>query len=678
MAGEIDLTQFHEVFYEESFENLDAMEAGLLGFKSGAPDPEQVNTVFRAAHSIKGGAATFGLLVISDFTHVVETLLDQVRAGERMINESFVDIMLESVDLIRTLLADSRAGNKLDEGQSRKLREQLESLEQNRFEPAGQISPANECDMEGVDSTTTEWQISFKPGENMLRSGNEPFRMIRELKTLGEVTVQPDYSQLPEFTSLDPEGCFIQWQLLAKGTITRRQIEEVFEWVEDDCDLEIEELSAPQSDGSMPAGASSQAANSAPQPKFTPVSHPNRRAADRITQAQEATTIRVGISKVDNLIDLVGELVITQSMLNRFTREFREEDLEKLIEGIEQLERNTRELQEHAMRIRMLPIDFVFQRVPRLVRDLSQSLGKQVDLRIEGSQTEVDKTVLEKMTDPLMHLIRNALDHGIETPRDRQRLGKPATGIVTIRAFHEGGNVIIQIEDDGKGLNPELLRAKAIDFGIVSEEDDLSETELQNLIFAAGFSTAETISEVSGRGVGMDVVSKNISDLGGTVDVSSQVGKGSLFSIKLPLTLAILDGQLIRVGEEIYIISMLAIDKSIRVSRELYGDLAGGAEVYRFQDDYIPIIRLSELYGIKADYQEIGEAIMVVVDAGQKFGLLVDEVLGQQQVVIKSIESNFRPVPGIAGATILGDGRVAMILDSLGLLSYAKVKLGQR
>lgn len=255
-------------------------------------------------------------------------------------------------------------------------------------------------------------------------------------------------------------------------------------------------------------------------------------------------------------------------------------------------------------------------------------------------------------------------------------MGKLPVGVVTVRAFHEGGNVIIQIEDDGKGLNPELLRAKGVEQGIISADDDLSGTELQNLIFAPGFSTAETISDVSGRGVGMDVVGRNISDLGGIVEVSSIVGKGSLFSIKLPLTLAILDGQLIRVGTEIYIISMLAIDKSIRVSRELYGDLAGSTEVYRFQDDYIPIIRLSELYGIEADYQEIGEAVMVVVDAGQKFGILVDEVLGQQQVVIKSIESNYKPVPGIAGATILGDGRVAMILDSPGLLSYARIKLG--
>jgi two-component system chemotaxis sensor kinase CheA len=685
MPGEIDLSQFHEVFYEESFENLASMESGLLGFSDGIPDSEQVNTVFRAAHSIKGGAATFGFLVISDFTHVVETLLDQVRAGERSVTAEFIDIMLESVDLIRVLLTKSRSGVELNTELTQTLSDRLGTLQSSdQDDNATATERASEPESSPSNILNRRWSIFFRPAESMLKKGNEPFRMIRELKSLGSLTVISSTDRIPDFESLDPESCFVEWNLQLEGEIDQKQIHEVFEWVEDECQLEIEELTAATD---APADSvdqepsviveSGDATGTGTESRInTSISHPQRRAEDRVTPGQESTSIRVNISKIDSLIDLVGELVITQSMLNRFTQDFRVDELEKLIERIDELERNTRELQEHTMRIRMLPIDSVFQRLPRLVRDLGRSLGKEVELKLVGNQTEVDKTVLEKITDPLTHLIRNALDHGIELPEERKRLGKPELGTVEIKAFQEGGTVIIQISDDGKGLDPETLRSTGIERGLIEADQELSDSELQNLIFAPGFSTAGSVSDVSGRGVGMDVVNRNIKDLGGVVELFSEIDRGSTIRIKLPLTLAILDGQLVRVGSDIFIVSMLSIVKSVRISPELYGDVAGKSEVYRYQDEYIPIVRLTELFSIEADHTQLEEAIMVIVDIGQKYGILVDEVLGQQQVVIKSLESNYRQVPSIAGATILGDGKVAMILDPIGILSHSQERHG--
>jgi two-component system chemotaxis sensor kinase CheA len=630
MPGEIDLSQFHEVFYEESFENLASMESGLLGFSDGIPDSEQVNTVFRAAHSIKGGAATFGFLVISDFTHVVETLLDQVRAGERSVTAEFIDIMLESVDLIRVLLTKSRSGVELNTELTQTLSDRLGTLQSSdQDDNATATERASEPESSPSNILNRRWSIFFRPAESMLKKGNEPFRMIRELKSLGSLTVISSTDRIPDFESLDPESCFVEWNLQLEGEIDQKQIHEVFEWVEDECQLEIEELTAatdaPADSVDQEASViveSGDATGTGTETRInTSISHPQRRAEDRVTPGQESTSIRVNISKIDSLIDLVGELVITQSMLNRFTQDFRVDELEKLIERIDELERNTRELQEHTMRIRMLPIDSVFQRLPRLVRDLGRSLGKEVELKLVGNQTEVDKTVLEKITDPLTHLIRNALDHGIELPEERKRLGKPELGTVEIKAFQEGGTVIIQISDDGKGLDPETLRSTGIERGLIEADQELSDSELQNLIFAPGFSTAGSVSDVSGRGVGMDVVNRNIKDLGGVVELFSEIDRGSTIRIKLPLTLAILDGQLVRVGSDIFIVSMLSIVKSVRISPELYGDVAGKSEVYRYQDEYIPIVRLTELFSIEADHTQLEEAIMVIVDIGQKYWL---------------------------------------------------------
>jgi two-component system chemotaxis sensor kinase CheA len=373
---------------------------------------------------------------------------------------------------------------------------------------------------------------------------------------------------------------------------------------------------------------------------------------------------------VDALINMVGELVITQSMLSQFSRDEEITNLEKLREGLLQLERNTRELQERVMSIRMLPISFAFNRFPRLVRDLSAQLGKEVTLKLNGEHTELDKTVMEKIGDPLVHLVRNSLDHGIELPAVRLAAGKPAAGTLTLDAFHEGGAIVIEIADDGAGLDTDRIQAKARERGLIGENDVLSEEQACDMIFQAGFSTAAVVSDVSGRGVGMDVVRRNIKDLGGVVEVTTRRGQGSTFRIRLPLTLAILDGQLIRVGDQVYIVSLVSIIESLQVRPESVSSIAGRSELYRLREEYLPVVRLYEQFGIETTTTDLKDGLLVVVEGdGRRIGLFVDELLGQQQVVIKSLQTNFRRVPGISGATILGDGRVAMILDVAGLIN---------
>ena len=386
----------------------------------------------------------------------------------------------------------------------------------------------------------------------------------------------------------------------------------------------------------------------------------------------EPNSIRVATEKVDNIINLVGELLITQSMLCGFADGINPDDLDRLRQGLTQLARNTRELQASVMQIRMLPISFAFNRFPRIVHDLSRKLGKKVELKLVGEGTELDKTVLEKINDPLVHLVRNALDHGLETPDQRLAAGKLENGTIELRAFHEGGNIIIEVRDDGAGLNKAKILKKARERALIAPDQDLTDEQIDNLIFMPGFSTADQLSDVSGRGVGMDVVRRNINDLGGHVGISSKEGHGSTIRIRLPLTLAILDGQLVRVGKEVYVISLLAIVETIQVTKQLINTLAGRTEVFRLRDEYLPVVKLCDQFGVEPDSRSAEEGLLVVVESdGRRVGVLVDELLAQQQVVIKSLESNFKSVSGIAGATILGDGQVALIIDVPGLIGTA-------
>jgi two-component system chemotaxis sensor kinase CheA len=641
MAVDLDMSQFHEIFFEESREGLEAMESGLLNLDVGVPDPEVVNNVFRAAHSIKGAAGTFGFNNISAFTHVLESILDDVRSRKRGVTQELVDVLLKSVDGLRYMLDCAKSGTKVDEDRIAAIQERLENLpveEQPR--PVG-------------------WQIRFVPKPHLLQTGNDPYRLFRELKTLGNLHITPDIGRIPAIDDqdFDPENCYLGWDLLLESDAGMEQIKEIFAWVEGDCDLDIK-LSGE---------------------RRQMVERRRRRDDDADTgqeitgKGQEQVSIRVNIEKIDTLINLVGELVISQSILSHAVTDHDQNQASRLKEIVELLERNTWELQEQAMRIRMQAIDITFQRLPRLVRDLCRSLDKQAELEISGGTTEVDKTVLEKITDPLVHLIRNAVDHGIEKPADRKVAGKSESGSIKISAAQEGGNIIIKIIDDGAGLDAGKILVKAREKGLIADGEDLSLEEIHNLIFLPGFTTAIQVSDVSGRGVGMDVVKRNINDLGGSIELESTQGKGSAFTIKLPLTLAIMDGQLVRIGKEILIIPVLAIVESLQIRKELLNAVAGKTEVYRFRDEYIPLIRLDKVYGITSDLKELTEGLLIVVDTGQqRVGLLADEILSQQQVVIKSLEANFQQISGLAGATVLGDGTVAMIIDVPGLMRHCK------
>jgi len=670
----IDVSQFHQIFFEESFEGLETMESALLELGQGSEDPELIHLIFRAAHSIKGGSGTFGFTAVSNFTHVMETLLDEMREGGREVSAAAMNLLLESVDVLRDMLEAARDGGDFDADRAGATQARLEAM------LGGTVVAAPQTVADAAPaSADSGWRIEFSPYPDLLKTGNDPVRMFRELAELGSLDVEVHTGKVPQFAEFDPEECFLAWTLTLRGDVALDQINEIFEWVDGDCDLSIEALAGPAAE-TLPAppvpeeaDVSEAVLREAPPADDRRVG--DRRQADRRSASGADSSIRVSIKKIDELINMVGELVITQSMLGQVGSELEEFDpgkLEKLRDGLSQLERNTRELQESVMQIRMLPISFSFNRFPRLVHDLSAKLGKKVELKISGEGTELDKTVMEKIGDPLVHLVRNSLDHGIEAPDVRAAKGKPETGVVHLNAYHQGGNIVIEISDDGGGLPADKILAKAQQRGLVAEGETLSREKILELIFEPGFSTAEEVSDVSGRGVGMDVVRRNIKDLGGTIEVRSEPDRGSTFVIRLPLTLAILDGQLLSVGAETFIMPLVSIVESLQLDAAMVSSVAGSAEMYRLREDYVPIVRLYELFDIKPDATRLQDSLLVVVEYdGHKIGLLVDELLGQQQVVIKSLETNFKRVEGLSGATILGDGTVALILDVGGLITMS-------
>jgi two-component system chemotaxis sensor kinase CheA len=663
----IELSQFFQVFFEESFEGLDVMESGLMSLDPANVDNEMINSIFRAAHSIKGGSATFGFASVAEFTHVLETLLDEVRSETRGMSPDMVDLFLQSVDCLRELLEGLQAEVPVDGARADGLRQKFEAI---LDIPAGAVvSGAVE-----VEPVAIGWQINMVGGEDILRTGNEPIRMFTQLSEMGELTITTDFSRLPAFSALTIENCYLSWQLtLMADNVTRADVDEVFEWVVDECEITIE----PIMDESLPVATGQVEAAEAVQ-EIAPAAAvasaaPTGVAAPQTQKKAEPGSIRVDIDKIDTLINMVGELVITQSMLGQIGADFTFDKVSKLQEGLQDLERNVQVLHESVMQVRMLPISFTFNRFPRMVRDLSRQLNKKIDLVVKGEQTELDKTVMEKIGDPLVHLLRNSLDHGIETPAERVKAGKPETGVVSLNAFHQGGNIIIEINDDGAGLPKEKILAKARKNGIIGPDVGLSDEQINDLIFQPGFSTAEVVSDVSGRGVGMDVVRRNIQELGGHVSVKSAEGVGSTFSISLPLTLAILDGQLVRVGNQVYIFPLVSIVESLSVDMKQVSTVAGACDLLRLRDEYIPIIPLYEAFGIEPDSRNLEKSLIVVVESeNTKVGLVVDELQAQQQVVIKSLETNYQSVQGISGATILGDGTVSLILDIGGIVTIGQ------
>ncbi|HEU4669560.1 MAG TPA: chemotaxis protein CheA [Dyella sp.] len=646
----VSMAQFHQVFFEESLEGLDNMETALLALDEGG-DKELVHTIFRAAHSIKGGAATFGFPEMSAFTHEAESLLDELRDGRRPIDKPIIELLLRSVDCLRGMFARAQAGQPLNDEAAEALRGELAA--------AMGREATTEVKARRSGDRADAWMVRFRPHPGMAASGNDPLRLMRELKALGEMKVTADLDKLPALDKLEPGECHIGWTIELRGQVKRDTIKGVFDWVEDECDLAIEPLHvvAPPAAAEAPKAAVADVATA-------------RAARESTPQAgAESSSVRVSIDKIDSLIDLVGELVITQSMLDQFRENFDIARLAMLQEGLTQLARHTRELQESVMGIRMLPIGSVFNRFPRLVRDLSAKLGKNVRLDMHGEHTELDKTVLEKIGDPLVHLVRNAIDHGLEMPDKRRAAGKVEQGTLRLEAFHRGGSIVVEVADDGAGLNREAIVAKAIQRGLISSGEGMSDEAVAELIFQPGFSTAAVTTDLSGRGVGMDVVRRNVADLGGSVTIRSTPGKGSVFTIVLPLTLAIIDGLSAAVGQESYIVPLVSIVESVQLKAEAIRSVAGGGELFRFRGEYLPVIRLHEVFGCAGAVKNIEDGLMIVVEGdGTRVGLFVDGLNGQQQAVVKSLEANYRRVQGVSGATILADGSVALIVDIAGLV----------
>jgi two-component system chemotaxis sensor kinase CheA len=654
----LDLTQFYQVFFDEATEHLTSMETMLLGLDVADPSMDDLNAIFRAAHSIKGGAGTFGFTDMTEVTHVLENLLDKLRKQEMKLTDEMVNVFLEAGDVLAMQLAAHRGNGQVEQVEVEMVCEKLKRLttalpvaESAMAAPV--VAPEAGEDYGFFDDAAGAPVAQSDPGYGFFDDAE------------GAPAPQSD----PGYGFFEPTPVEIAVQENTQGygffketpvQQAEREHKQGYGFLQ-----EIPDLSnTPQSPGRR--------ATDAPDAEGM---RTGKRATDKVVVSSqaEASSIRVSVEKVDQLINLVGELVITQAMLAQSAISMEDELFQRMEKGLHQLERNTRDLQESVMSIRMLPISFVFSRFPRVVRDLAGKLNKQVELKTLGESTELDKGLIEKIADPLTHLIRNSLDHGVEIPEKRIAAGKPAKGTITLNAFHQGGNIVIEVSDDGGGLNRKRILDKAKERGM-QVSDDITDADVWMLIFEAGFSTAEVVTDVSGRGVGMDVVKRNIAELGGRIELQSAEGFGTRTTIRLPLTLAILDGLSLSVGSETYIVPLNSIVESLQVREVDLKTVSGGGRLLRVRGEYLPLVALYELFNITPLTTELSKGIVVIIESeGKKTALFVDDLLGQNQVVIKSLESNFRRVQGVSGATIMGDGKVALILDVMALsASHAK------
>ena len=628
-----DLSQFYQVFFEEAAEHLSNMERLLLGLDVSNPSMDDLNAIFRAAHSIKGGAGTFGFTDMIEVTHVLETLLDKLRKQEMSLTNEMVNAFLEAGDAIAMQLAGHRDSTEVDREVVQKARANLERLS---AEPAPAAAPAKKS-----KKTTAAAPVPAAPAAD---------------PGYGFFDDEPVAKTDAVAAESDPGYGFFEETPVQK---TERENSRGYGFLQEP----NPDTTAAAEVATDAAAAQSAAVHAAPV-LVAEQAHPTRRSADRTPPPAAAdSSIRVSVEKVDQLINLVGELVITQAMLTQSASQLDPMVVERLQSGLSQLERNTRDIQEAVMAVRMLPISFVFSRFPRVVRDMATKLNKQIELKTLGEGTELDKGLIEKIADPLTHLIRNSLDHGIEMPEKRVAAGKSPTGTITLNAFHQGGNIVIEVADDGGGLSRSKILNKAKERGM-DVSDDMPDAAVWMLIYEAGFSTAEVVTDVSGRGVGMDVVKRNIAELGGRVEIDSAEGFGTRTTIRLPLTLAILDGLSVSVGGQSFIAPLGSIVESLQVNADDLKSVSGEGHLLRVRGEYLPLLALHEVFGIQNAVTDFTKGIVVIIEAeGKKTALMVDDLLGQHQVVIKSLETNFRKVHGISGATIMGDGKVALILD---------------
>lgn len=717
-AGDFDLSQFYQIFFEEAAENLDLMEQMLLSLNLETADDEELNGIFRCAHSVKGGAATFGFSDVAELTHQMESLLDRLRRHELQPNSAMVDVLLESADASRGLLARHQAGGEGDAPPTADLVRRIKALVAGGMAQAlPSVAPPQPLPTPVVmpvivavqstavlapinqpSNTTRSLEIRIGPLDHPAQA-DAIKELFRDIEGLGDITVvacnQADTRVFAvETSSTDADLLDLFAFHVSREQVSIKEVDNVAVAPETRYGIFDGAAGLPETslyddpppgtplapppgfgffDGApgapVPvAGATGAATGSS---GSTASARAVAKAASPVVQP-EAATIRVAISKVDQLINLVGELVITQAMLAQNSRALDPALYQQLLTGLTDLDRNTRDLQESVMSIRMIPMSIVFSRFPRMLRDLAGKLGKKVDFVTQGEATELDKGLVEKITDPLTHLVRNSCDHGIEMPADRIRAGKSETGTITLSAAHQGGSIVIEVRDDGHGMSREKILTKARERGM-DVSDQMPDSEVWMLIFAPGFSTAEVVTDVSGRGVGMDVVKRNIAALNGTVEIDSAEGYGMKVSIRLPLTLAIMDGMSVGVGDEVYILPLSSVVESFQVKSDAVSTVGQGAQLVKVRDEYMPVIELEKVFQVpRFDFDKSSD-IMVVIEAdGSRVALLVDELLGQQQVVVKNLESNYRKVPNISGATILGDGKVALILDTGALVRRSR------
>jgi len=732
------MDEFEEIkatFFQECDELLADLESGLLIMESGSRDAETVNAVFRAVHSVKGGAGAFGLEPLVRYAHVFETLMDEIRAGRINADTELVRVLLRAADVLADHVSAARTGGEADHEASAAMVAELEACTHGAGAPAAaqdaapeafKPTPAATDDMDfgfkpaavsilefdaPPAAQAASWTVTFTPTPALYAKANEPALLLRELARLGAVESELDDHQIPPLDALDPEGAYLTWTVRLTTDADEGAIRDVFEFVDGDCELAVEREtpeaeasdgpdiaallaaakadpveapapSAPAEDGLDIAAllaAARQAVEAAPPQAPEPARAPTAQAADPVAvkstsaparqpaaePAHVQATIRVDPERIDRLIDLVGELVINQAMLAQRVAAHGFAPSSDISMGLDELEQLTRAIQDGVMAIRAQPVKSVFQRMPRLVREVASQTRKQARLIMEGEGTEVDKTVIERLTDPITHMLRNAIDHGLESPDDRIAAGKPAEGVVRLAALHRGGRIVIEVQDDGAGINRPRVRQIAIDKGLIAPEAQLSDEETDNLIFLPGFSTAGAVSDISGRGVGMDVVRRSVQGLGGRISISSRPGEGSTFTLSLPLTLAVLDGMVVDVAGQTLVVPLTAIVESLRPKPGEVRPLGPQGAVLAVRDTFVRLIDIGCALGFRETSIRPEEGVVLLIESedGGRFALVADAIQGQRQVVIKSLEANYRQVDGIAAATILGDGRVALIVD---------------
>lgn len=714
-------------FFQECDEQLGELEAGLMALEEGTGDRETVNAVFRAVHSVKGGAGAFGFEDLVKFSHTFETVLDLMRSDKLAIEPDVLHVMLRASDVLADLVHAARDGGTVDQDRCAALMEELEHLAHGGSAPpavapvAAAPAPASpdadpEPDEWGfvplrisidevplLDEPTAPasdeeiWKITFTPRPALYAKGSDATILLRELAMLGECDVAVDDLLVPSLDAMDVNASYLSWTCFLNSDHNEAAIREIFEFVEGDCDLIVERITVstrapieapmPVIEPLAPPPVAMVALEPAPAPVAAPA--PARTAAPAPAPAAKAApaaasgdgegkgaptanaTIRVDLERVDRLIDLVGELVINQAMLAQRVAETGVARSSNVAMGLDELEQLTRELQDSVMAIRAQPVKSVFQRMPRLVREIATATNKQVRLVMDGEGTEVDKTVIERLSDPITHMLRNAVDHGLEITQERIDAGKPAEGTIRLAALHRSGRIVIEVSDDGRGINRERVRAKAIEKGLIAPDLNMTDEEIDNIIFLPGFSTASAISDISGRGVGMDVVKRSIQALGGRISITSNPGKGSTFTLSLPLTLAVLDGMVVSAAEQTLIAPLTTIIETLQPKPDEVRRLGPNRTVIAVRDAFVPLVDVGVALGFRKDSAQPDSGVVLLVESegGGRAALLVDDIQGQRQVVIKSLEANYQRVEGVAAATILGDGRVALILDVDGLIA---------